>query len=88
MICINVSIFYVFSKNWPFNMNAKFEVWPVNSTFWTDFDRSGRCDRTTSSLCVLLEINMSNNRNVSKYIEVQLEEILPENTFSVFMETC
>ena len=58
-------------------MNATFEVWPVNSSFWTDFDRSGRplfralqrhdVVETTSSLCVLLEINMSNNRNVSKY---------------------
>ena len=35
MICINVSIFYVFSNNWPFRMNATFEVWPVNSSFWT-----------------------------------------------------
>ena len=43
---------------------------------------------TTSSLCVLLEINMSNNPNVSISIEVQLEEILPENAFSVFLETC
>ena len=41
---------------------------------------------TTSSLCVLLEINMSNNRNVST--EVQLEDILPENAFSVFLEIC
>ena len=42
MICINVSnFFYVFSKNWPFNINATFEVWPVNSSFWTDFDGSG-----------------------------------------------
>ena len=41
MICINVSnCFYVFLKNWPFNMNATFEVWPVNSSFWTEFDRS------------------------------------------------
>ena len=34
--------FYVFFKNWPINMNATFEVWPVISSFWTDFDRSGR----------------------------------------------
>ena len=32
---------------------------------------------------------MSNNRNVSISIEVQLEEILPDNAFSVFcMEIC
>ena len=49
-------------------MNATFEVWPVNSLFWTDFDRSGRCGRNNKqSVCVLLEINISNNRNVSKY---------------------
>ena len=41
---------------------------------------------TTSSLCVLLEINMSNNRNVSKY-RGSVEEILPENAISVFLET-
>ena len=66
MICINVSFFYVFSKNWPFNMNATFEVWSVNSSFWT---LSARVDvvETTSRLCVLLEIDMSNNRNASKY---------------------
>ena len=41
MICINVSnFFYVFFKNWPFNMNATFEVWAVKSSFWTEFDRS------------------------------------------------
>ena len=27
--------FYIFSNNWPFSMNATFEVWPVNSSFWT-----------------------------------------------------
>ena len=25
--------FYVFSKNWPFNMNVTFEIWSVNSSF-------------------------------------------------------
>ena len=28
-------------KNWPVNMNAAIEVWPVISSFWTDFDHSG-----------------------------------------------
>ena len=57
MICINVSIFYAFLKNWPFNMNETFEVWPVSSSFWTDFDRSGRCGRNDKqSVCVIRNI--------------------------------
>ena len=61
LICINVSIsFYVFFKNWPVNINATFEVFPVISSFWMDFYRSGRPlfdeVETTSSVCMLLEI--------------------------------
>ena len=44
MICINVSNFFTYFQKIgrSVNMNAKFEVWPVNSSFWTDFGRSGR----------------------------------------------
>ena len=69
-------------------MNATFKVWPVNSSFWTDFDRSGRCGRNNKQsvcVCVLLEINMSNNCNVSKYRGLVRRD-LPENAFSVFLE--
>ena len=37
MIYINASIFFMyFSKNWPVNTNATFEVWSVISSIWTE----------------------------------------------------
>ena len=37
MIYINVSILFTyFSKNWPVNTNATFEVWSVISSIWTE----------------------------------------------------
>ena len=64
-LCKCFKCFYVFFKNWPVNMNATFEIWPIISSFWTDFDRSGGTlnwalkhdvAETTSSVYVLLEI--------------------------------
>ena len=40
MTCINISIF--FFKKSAVQQEHKFEVWPVNSSFRTDFDRSDR----------------------------------------------
>ena len=45
------------------NMNAAFDVWPVISSFWTDFDRclavflsSVTCCGRNNEQCVLLEL--------------------------------
>ena len=69
MICINaVSIFFTYFQK------ISHSTWTQRLKFGRLIPHFGRTltarvdvVETTSSLCVLLEINMSNNRNVSKY---------------------